>query len=44
LPLPRLQPSAAVATPSTAGDGNGLDYVYCGQIDRQVWFPEPPVG
>lgn len=28
----------------TAGDGNGLDYVYCGQIDRSAWFPEPSVG
>ena len=30
-------------TPVTADDGNGLDYIYCGQIDRNVWFPEPPV-
>ncbi len=30
-------------TPVTADDGNGLDYIYCGQVDRNVWFPEPPV-
>ena len=34
----------AMFTPMTAGDGNGLDYVYCGQIDRSAWFPEPSVG
>jgi hypothetical protein len=28
-------------TPVGEGDGNGLDYVYCGQIDGRVWFPEP---
>lgn len=33
----------AAFTPVSAGDGNGLDYVYCGQIDREKWFPEPPV-
>lgn len=33
----------AVFTPVGAGDGNGLDYLYCGQIDREAWFPEPPV-
>jgi hypothetical protein len=31
----------AIFTPVSAGDGNGLDYVYCGQIDRTAWFPEP---
>ncbi|MDE0165974.1 MAG: hypothetical protein OXL36_12855 [Bryobacterales bacterium] len=30
-------------TPVDAGDGNGMDYVYCGQIDRSAWFPEPPI-
>jgi hypothetical protein len=33
----------AMFTPVGAGDGNGLDYIYCGQIDRAAWFPEPPV-
>jgi len=33
----------AMFTPVAAGDGNGLDYVYCGQIDRTAWFPEPAV-
>ena len=33
----------AIFTPVSAGDGNGLDYVYCGQIDRTAWFPEPLV-
>lgn len=33
----------AIFTPVSAGDGNGLDYVYCGQIDRSAWFPEPAV-
>jgi hypothetical protein len=31
----------AIFTPVSAGDGNGLDYLYCGQIDRNSWFPEP---
>lgn len=30
-------------TPVGAGDGNGVDYVYCGQIDSSAWFPEPKV-
>ena len=34
----------AIFTPVAAGDGNGLDYVYCGQIDRTAWFPEPAVA
>jgi hypothetical protein len=34
---------AAIFTPVDAGDGNGLDYIYCGQIDRSAWFPEPRV-
>jgi hypothetical protein len=32
----------AMFTPVEKGDGNGLDYVYCGMIDRTIWFPEPP--
>ncbi len=32
---------AAMFIPAGGGDGNGLDYVYCGQIDTRVWFPEP---
>ncbi len=32
---------AAMFTPVGEGDGNGMDYVYCGQIDMRVWFPEP---
>jgi hypothetical protein len=32
----------AMFTPVDKGDGNGLDYVYCGMIDRTTWFPEPP--
>jgi len=34
----------AMFTPVSADDGNGLDYIYCGQIDRNAWFPEPKVG
>jgi len=34
----------AIFTPVEAGDGNGLDYVYCGKIDPSAWFPEPNVG
>ena len=34
----------AIFTPVGAGDGNGLEYVYCGQLDMQAWFPEPRVG
>lgn len=33
----------AMFTPVAAGDGNGLDYKYCGQIDYSAWFPVPPV-
>lgn len=33
----------AMFTPVGADDGNGIDYLYCGQIDRSIWFPEPPV-
>lgn len=31
----------AMFTPVDAGDGNGIDYIYYGQIDRAAWFPEP---
>jgi hypothetical protein len=31
----------AMFTPVGASDGNGLDYIYCGQIERAAWFPEP---
>lgn len=31
----------AIFTPVSVGDGNGLDYIYCGQIDRGTWFEEP---
>jgi hypothetical protein len=34
----------AMFTPVGAGDGNGIDYTYCGQIDRAAWFAEPSVG
>lgn len=34
---------AAMFTPVDPGDGNGLDYIYCGQIDPSEWFPEPSV-
>ena len=33
----------AMFTPVDAGDGNGLNYIYCGQVDLQCWFPEPPL-
>lgn len=34
----------AMFSPVGGGDGNGIDYVYCGQIDRTAWFPEPAVS
>ena len=34
----------AMFSPIDAGDGNGLDYIYCGQIDLDIWFPEPPLS
>jgi hypothetical protein len=34
----------AIFTPVGAGDGNGIDYVYCGNIERSAWFPEPRVA
>jgi hypothetical protein len=33
----------AMFTPVGANDGIGLDYIYCGQIERGAWFPEPPI-
>lgn len=33
----------AIFTPVGANDGNGIDYIYCGVIDREAWFPEPPI-
>lgn len=33
----------AMFTPVATGDGNGIDYRYCGMIDMQNWFPEPQV-
>ena len=33
----------SVFTPVDRGDGNGLNYIYCGQIDPGAWFPEPSV-
>lgn len=33
----------AIFSPVDKGDGNGLNYVYCGTIEREEWFPEPPV-
>jgi hypothetical protein len=32
---------SAMFTPIGKGDGNGIDYYYCGQIERDDWFPEP---
>ena len=33
----------AIFTPVDKGDGNGLNYVYCGQVDLAAWFPEPAI-
>ena len=33
----------ALFTPVNGGDGNGIDYIYCGQIERSAWFAEPSV-
>ena len=30
-------------SPVGAGEGNGIDYIYCGQIDHAAWFPAPQV-
>jgi hypothetical protein len=32
---------SAMFTPIGSGDGNGIDYIYCGQIEHDDWFPEP---
>lgn len=34
----------AIFTPAIAGDGNGINYIYCGQINRNAWFPDPLKG
>ena len=31
----------AMFTPVNGGDGNGIDYIYCGLINKAAWFPEP---
>jgi hypothetical protein len=31
----------AIFTPVDRGDGNGLNYIYCGQIDPAAWFSVP---
>jgi hypothetical protein len=31
----------AAFTPIDKNDGNGIDYIYCGTVDRSAWFPEP---
>jgi len=33
----------AMFSPVSAGDGKGIDYICCGQIDKTAWFPEPVV-
>ena len=33
----------AIITPVDKNDGNGLEYIYCGQIEYSTWFPEPPL-
>ncbi|MGE4067443.1 MAG: hypothetical protein AB7H88_11760 [Vicinamibacterales bacterium] len=33
----------AMFTPTSAGDGNGIEYVYAGQLERAGWFAEPQV-
>jgi hypothetical protein len=33
----------AIFTPIDKGDGNGLTYTYCGQINLNAWFPEPKI-
>lgn len=34
----------AIFTPVGAGDGDGIDYIYCGQIGAPAWLPEPNAG
>ncbi len=36
--------NGAMFSPKQDDDGNGLDYIYCGQIDPSNWFPEPAVS
>lgn len=31
----------AAFTPVEAGDGDGIEFLYCGQIDLDAWFPKP---
>ena len=31
----------AIFTPVDGEDGNGIDYVYCGQVNPVAWSPEP---
>ena len=31
----------AAFTPVEAGDGDGIEFLYCGQIDLDAWFPMP---
>jgi len=31
----------AIFTPVGANSGSGIDYIYCGQINYEAWFPEP---
>jgi hypothetical protein len=33
----------AIFSPVDAGDGNGIDYIFCGEIDWTAWFPEPKI-
>ena len=33
----------AIFTPVNTGNGNGIDYIYCGKINYDTWFPEPDV-
>jgi hypothetical protein len=33
----------AIFTPIDKGEGNGLTYTYCGQVDLIAWFPEPKI-
>lgn len=33
----------ATFTPVDSGDGNGIDYIYCGTVNPSAWFPEPRV-
>ncbi len=33
----------AMFTPVRSDEDGGLEYIYCGMIERSAWFPEPPV-